>query len=236
VDTRGLANSEGKDEVHTPRFSDKMRSNEPMRWYQQRQTHLNSEYQHISKKVSKFLIVQLAYSGQSSHQQTPVINPPVTPQNDEVTMKDSSDCDVNSMQKLEANVALLNSDYTSQLKDKTLKSSENSENWYLRKRIQYNDNTLLKGGGGTGLLHSASDKSSSSKKFKPASSSSSGIKDLHAGQSANSSSDKSDQRHFDRLMRRNEITHDESPFHSYDLQNENEKLGERSINKIEQNI
>lgn len=69
---------------------------------------------------------------------------------------------------------------------------------------------MKKGGGGTGLLYGASDKSSSSSKKLgkkgSASSNSSGIKDLHAGpHSANSSSEKSDQRHFDRLLRRNEI-------------------------------
>jgi hypothetical protein len=99
-------------------------------------------------------------------------------------------------------------------------SSDNSENWNLRKKIQYNDSVDKKGGGGTGLLFGASDKSSSSsKKFNKkgsTSNNSSGIKDLHAGaQSINSSSEKSDQRHFDRMMRRNEI------IDFYDFHNEN---------------
>lgn len=100
----------------------------------------------------------------------------------------------------------------------TVSSEDSSDNFYLRKRIYYNDSALKKGGGGTGLLYGASDQSSSSskkKKKQSASSNSSGIHNFNpCGQSANSSSEKSDQRHFDRLIRRNEI------LDFYELQNE----------------
>lgn len=70
---------------------------------------------------------------------------------------------------------------------------------------------MKKGGGGTGLLYGSSDKSSSSStqklnKKSNASSNSSGAKEIPvASHSEYSSSEKSDQRHFDRLMKRNDI-------------------------------
>ena len=89
-------------------------------------------------------------------------------------------------------------------------SIEGSNSNGLCKRIDYNDSCLKKGGGGTGLLSRTSDKSSSSSKKlnkkSNASSNSSGMKDCHfTNQSENSSWEKSDQRHFDRLVKRNEI-------------------------------
>jgi hypothetical protein len=111
-------------------------------------------------------------------------------------------------------------------------SSDGSEA-QLRKRIFYNDSTLKSGGGGTGLMYGNSDKSSSSskklEKKGSASSNSSGIKDLHAGpHSHNSSSGQSDQRHFDRMMRRNEI------LDFYEFQNDQTDFGDSS-NKNRQN-
>lgn len=105
-------------------------------------------------------------------------------------------------------------------------SSDSSE-VQLRKRIFYNDSAFKSGGGGTGLMYGNSDKSSSSskklEKKGSRSSSSSGIKDLHAGpHSHNSSSEKSDQRHFDRLMRRNEI------LDFYEFQNDHTDYGDSS--------
>ena len=89
-------------------------------------------------------------------------------------------------------------------------SAEGSSSSGPRKRIHYNDSSLKTGGGGTGLLYGASDKSSSSSKQfnkkSSVSSNSSGVKDVHMfNPSENSSSEKSDQRHFDRLIKRNEL-------------------------------
>ena len=89
-------------------------------------------------------------------------------------------------------------------------NNESTNSNGLRKRIEYNDSSLNKGGGGTGLLSRTSDKSSSSSKNfnkkSNTSSNSSGMKDMHlVNQSENSSSEKSDQRYIDRLMKRNDI-------------------------------
>lgn len=114
----------------------------------------------------------------------------------------------------------------------TVSSEDSSDNFYLRKRIYYNDSALKKGGGGTGLLYGASDQSSSSskkKKKQSASSNSSGIHNFNpCGHSANSSSEKSDQRHFDRLIRRNEI------LDFYEFQNEHPDSEKYAANILNQ--
>lgn len=129
---------------------------------------------------------------------------PVSKENGEFTGKNSTNSEMTEAQKNDKfpfNLKLVQNSASSANKGRVAVSSANSSDHYLRKRIHYNDSSLKKGGGGTGLMYGASDKSSSSSaKLRKKGSASS-----NSTHSVNSNSDKSYQKHFDRLMKRNEI-------------------------------
>ena len=136
-----------------------------------------------------------------------------------MTCKESSNSDLNGTNKIERytlNLKSLQDSEASLNKVKNAMSCADSSDHFLRKRIYYNDSSLKKGGGGTGLMYGPSDKSSSSSKKvgKKGSASS------YSTHSVNSNSEKSSQKQFDRLINRNGIM-DFYEFHNDQIDPEN---------------